>query len=222
MFACAPLLPAARPVVFHVKHSSLPPFDVSRETRERLVTFTTLLQKWSKSVNLLARGDLSALWPRHIEDSLQIAPLLAKDGSVAIDMGSGAGFPGLILAIATDKPFHLVEADKRKAAFLREVAREVKAPVQVHAVRIEAAMLPEANVVTARGLAPVTDLLALALPLLSPNGQCIFLKGRSVENELTQARRQWQMQITRWQSRTEPDACVLQISEIVLARPAGA
>lgn len=208
--------------MFHVKHPSLPPFDVSRETQERLAAFAALLKKWSNSLNLLARGDLSALWSRHIEDSLQVAPLLDQDGSAAIDLGSGAGFPGLILAIATDKPFHLVEADKRKAAFLREAARAVNAPVQVHAVRIETVRLPAASVVTARGLAPVTELLSLALPLLSPNGQCIFLKGRSVENELTQARRQWQMQITRWQSRTESAACVLQISEIVLARPTGA
>ncbi len=153
---------------------------------------------------------------------MQIAPLLDKERSVAIDLGSGAGFPGLILAIATDKPFHLVEADKRKAAFLREAAREVNAPVQVHAVRIEAAILPRASVITARALAPITELLHLALPLLSPDGRCIFFKGRNVENELTQARRQWQMQLTRWQSRTEPSASVLQISEIVLARHAGA
>jgi len=197
----------------------LPPADVSRETRERLEVFAAELTRWSRRINLISKGDLDHLWPRHIEDSLQLAPLLSNHDPPAIDLGSGGGFPGLILAIATAHEFHLVEADQRKATFLREAARLTNAPVTVHASRIEALDLPPARVVTARALAPLPDLLRLATPKLRPDGICLFLKGRTAQDELTQARRQWHIQTTQWRSRTNPDACILQLSEIAPVRP---
>ena len=130
----------------------------------------------------------------------------------AIDLGSGAGFPGLILALATGTPFDLIEADQRKAAFLREAARVTGAPVRVHATRIESAGLAPAPLVTARAVAPLSKLLALAAPLLAPGGQCLFLKGASVQSELTHAAAQWHMHVERIPSRTAPDACILRIS----------
>ncbi len=132
----------------------------------------------------------------------------------AIDLGSGAGFPGLVLALATRVPFDLIESDQRKAAFLREAARLTGAPVRVHAVRIEAANVGPAPLITARGLAPLPRLLSLAAPLLTKSGECLFLKGAGAEAELTQSTAKWHMQVERIPSRTAPDACILRISEL--------
>ena len=147
-------------------------------------------------------------------NSLQVASLIRRPCDRAIDLGSGAGFPGLILALATNVAFDLIEADQRKAAFLREAARITGAPVNVHAVRIEVANLPPAPLITARGLAPLPKLLALAEPLLAPGGECLFLKGANVQTELTHAAAQWHMQVQRVPSRTAPDACILRISDL--------
>ncbi len=187
---------------------------VSRETRARLEEFATLLLRWNKTINLIARRDEPALWPRHIADSLQLAPLIPPGSSRGIDLGTGGGFPGLVLAIATDIPFDLIEADQRKAAFLREAGRATRAPVQVHAVRAEAVRLVPAPLITSRALASLPHLLTLAAPLLASGGICLFLKGARVESELTAAAAEWHMQITRVPSQTAPGACILRISDI--------
>jgi len=201
---------------FHVEHSSEPK-DVPRETLDR---FTGLLLRWNRTVNLISANDEPLLWDRHIRDSLQLAPLLVHRPDRAIDLGSGAGFPGLVLAIATGIPFDLIEADKRKAAFLREAARITGAPVQVHAVRIEAAQVAPAPLITARALAPLSRLLSLAAPLLTADGTCLFLKGASAKAELTHAATQWHMQVQSVPSRTIPDACILRISHLSRVTPA--
>ncbi|HLY90767.1 MAG TPA: 16S rRNA (guanine(527)-N(7))-methyltransferase RsmG [Acetobacteraceae bacterium] len=193
-----------------MEHSS-EPNDVPRETLDR---FATLLLRWNRTVNLISANDEPLLWDRHIGDSLQLVPLLVPPPDRAIDLGSGAGFPGLILAIATGIPFDLIEADKRKAAFLREAARITGAPVQVHTVRIEAARVAPAPLVTARALAPLPRLLSLAAPLLTPDGTCLFLKGTNARTELTHAATQWHMQVQSVPSRTIPDACILRISHL--------
>jgi 16S rRNA (guanine527-N7)-methyltransferase len=192
----------------------LRPNDVSRETLAELEKFSALLLRWNRTVNLIAPRDEPLLWKRHIADSLQLVPLIRQPCDRAIDLGSGAGFPGLILALATNIPFDLIEADQRKAAFLREAARITGARVRVHAVRIEAAKLPPAPLITARGLAPLPKLLDLAAPFLAPGGQCLFLKGANVQTELTHAAAQWHMQAERIPSRTAPDARVLRISDL--------
>ena len=193
-----------------MKHSS-EPNDVSRETLDR---FAALLLRWNRTVNLISANDEPLLWDRHIGDSLQLVPLMVPRPDRAIDLGSGAGFPGLVLATATGIPFDLIEADKRKAAFLREAARITGAPVQVHAVRIEAARVAPAPLITARALAPLPRLLSLAAPLLTPDGTCLFLKGASAKAELTDAATQWHMQVQSVPSRTIPDACILRISHL--------
>ena len=181
---------------------------------EALNQFAALLVRWNRTVNLIARGDEPCIWPRHIEDSLQLAPFIPAHTERGIDLGSGAGFPGLILALATGRPFDLIEADQRKAAFLREAARMTRAPVRVHAARIEAATLLPAPLVTARALAPLPDLLRLAAPKLTNDGMALFLKGANHDAELTRARREWQMRVERIPSRTAPGAVVLKISEL--------
>jgi len=187
---------------------------VSRETRARLEAFAALLLRWNPTINLIARRDEPVLWPRHIADSLQLAPLIPAGTTRGIDLGTGGGFPGLILAIATDIPFDLIEADQRKAAFLREAGRATQAPVHVHAVRAEAANLVAAPLITSRALAPLPHLLALTAPLLAPGGICLFLKGAGVESELTAAAAEWHMQVKRVPSQTAPGACILRISDI--------
>lgn len=191
---------------------------VSRETQSRLAIYVELLLRWNATINLISRRDEPMVWERHIADSLALLPLIPEAATHAIDLGSGAGLPGLVLAIASGRAFALVEADQRKAAFLREAARATAAPVTVHAVRIEALSLPAAPLLTARALAPLADLLGWAERFLAPGGVCLFPKGRTALDELTQARAQWHMQAERVASPTEPAASILRISEITRVR----
>ena len=188
--------------------------DVSRETLAKLDRFIAFLLRWNSTVNLIARADESFVWARHIADLLQLVPLMTPRPERAIDLGSGAGFPGLILALATGVPFDLIELDQRKAAFLREAARSTGAPAQIYPIRIEAADLPPAPLITARAVAALPKLLALAAPLLAPDGMCLFLKGANVDAELTHAATQWQMQADGIPSRTAPDARILRITRL--------
>ncbi len=185
--------------------------EVSRETQEALHRFAGLLLRWNRTVNLISRSDEQHLWERHIDDSLQLLPLMEPLPSHAIDLGTGAGFPGLVLALASRVHFDLIEADRRKCAFLREAARITGAPVHIHAVRVETADVPPAPLVSARGLAPLPRLLGMAAPLLTAGGRCLFLKGARVDMELTHAAAKWQMQVDRIPSQTDPEAYILRI-----------
>jgi 16S rRNA (guanine527-N7)-methyltransferase len=188
--------------------------DVSRETRQRLDDFVDLLIRWSPAINLIGDADRPAIWARHVADSLQLLPLLRGRPPPAIDLGSGAGFPGLVLAITSGHHFHLIEADQRKAAFLSDAARVTAAPVSIHVQRIETVYLPPVATVTVRALAPLPKLLALAKPFLQPDGVLLCLKGRNAKQELTAARAQWHMHVTAIPSRTDATGSILQISEI--------
>ena len=187
---------------------------VSRETAERLDQFVALVLAWNRTINLIGKQDAAQIRARHLDDSLALLPHLPEGFTRAIDLGSGGGFPGLVLAIATGRPFDLVESDQRKAAFLREAARVTNAPATVHAARIEAVRLAPAPLVTARALAPLATLLDWATPLLAPGGVCVFPKGRTAEQELTQAREQWHMRVEQWSNPLAPDARILRLSEI--------
>jgi 16S rRNA (guanine527-N7)-methyltransferase len=173
-----------------------------------------LLLRWQRTINLISPRDVDQVWTRHIADSLQLAALIPPGTNRAIDLGSGAGLPGLVLAIATGIAFDLVEADQRKAAFLREATRITSATATIHATRIETARLAPAPLITARALAPLATLLAWASPLLAPGGICLFPKGRGAEDELTAAAAQWQMHTHRTPSQTDPSATIFRISEI--------
>jgi len=147
-------------------------------------------------MNLISRRDEATIRPRHIEDSLRVAALLPAGTDRVIDLGSGGGFPGLVIAIATGVMVELIEEDARKCAFLREAARVTAAPARIHRARIQHAKLPPASVVTARALAELGDLLALATPLLTANGVCLFPKGRDTGTEIEAARRVWDFDVT--------------------------
>ncbi len=187
---------------------------VSRETQDRLETYAALLARWNRRINLVAANDLPRLWPRHIEDALQLMPFIPAGTDALTDLGSGGGLPGLVLAIASGLPVTLVEADQRKCAFLREAARTVQARATIVASRIEDANLPRATLITARALAPLDRLLGLAAPHLAPGGTCVFLKGASVQDELTVARRQWHMQASLSPSRTDAQGTILVVTDL--------
>ena len=180
------------------------PPGVSRETLGRLHAYAALLETWTSAINLVGAADREQIWSRHIEDSLRLLPHVPPGATHGMDLGSGAGLPGLVLAIASGIPFALVESDRRKAAFLQEAIRVTSAPAQVHAVRIEALTLPPAPLVTARALAPLDRLLTLAAPLLTKGGTALFPKGVRVEAELEQARRTWHMDVVQHNSPGQP------------------
>jgi len=201
------------------------PDDVSRETLDRLSRYEALLRKWQARINLVGPRTLNDVWRRHFLDSAQLFPLVPDPAATLIDFGSGAGFPGLVLAILASavRPglvVHLVESDARKAAFLIEAVRETGAAAKVHTARVEtmAGRLPAADVVTARALAPLSTLLALAYPLLAPGGMGLFLKGAKAEAEIEAARRDWRFQLDRRPSRSDPDGTVLTVIDIAPAR----
>jgi 16S rRNA (guanine(527)-N(7))-methyltransferase RsmG len=202
-----------------VKQLTAAELGVSRETEARLQDYVALLLRWNRSINLVAESTLDAVWQRHIMDSLQLLHLLpATPGSIT-DLGSGAGFPGLVLAVASGRETHLVESDRRKCAFLMEAARTLGLTrAHIHPQRIEAATPPPAAVVTARALAPLPILLGHAAKLLAPGGFALFPKGRTADEELTAAAPHWTMRVERFPSRTDSAAAILRLSEI---RPAG-
>ncbi len=180
----------------------------------KLRQFEALVHKWSAKINLVSRHDLQNLWDRHIQDSLALIPYIPAGTSAAIDLGSGAGFPGLVLAIETGIPFTLIESDSRKAAFLLDAARELQARAKILNCRIEAAKCPPAPLITARALAPLDKLLALAVPHLAADGVCLFPKGRSFEEELQAAESHWRMQVERCKNPFDTDACILRLGNI--------
>ena len=187
---------------------------VSRETRERLNTYADLLRKWQRSINLVGPRTIDDLWNRHFTDSAQLLPLIPPSARVLVDFGSGAGFPGLVLAILGVAQVHLIESDQRKATFLREVARATGTPITVHAKRIEQVAPFPADVVSARALAPLADLLGFAAPFLRPDSLCLFPKGQMAEDELTAASKNWNMNVDRIQSVTDPSATILRVSQV--------
>lgn len=184
---------------------------------EKLLAFAALVQKWSPRINLVSKSDLPHIWERHIEDSLRLIPFIPSTVSRAIDLGSGAGFPGLVLCIATGLPFDLIEADSRKAAFLMEAARQTGAPAKIHNCRIEAAAVQPAKLITARALAPLEKLLGLAAPLLADDGFCLFPKGSNLETELTAASALWHMDANRFSSPDWGESYILKVSQIQYA-----
>jgi 16S rRNA (guanine527-N7)-methyltransferase len=193
---------------------------VSRETLVRLDRFVELLLEWQQHTNLIAPSTEPALWTRHIADSLQLLPL-APQAKVWVDLGSGAGFPGLVIACALagekDAEVHLVESIGKKATFLREAVRATGVPAEVHAMRVAdfAKRAPKRiDVVTARALAPLPKLLAEAYPLLKTGARALFPKGQDVATELTEAAKCWNIATTLAESRTDPRSRIVIVESI--------
>ena len=187
--------------------------SVSRETLDRLETYAALLIRWQKRINLVGRSTLADPWRRHFLDSAQLFPLLPAGTQTLVDLGSGAGFPGLVLAILGVPQVTLVEADQRKAAFLRECARVTGTPVTIRAERIEAVPPSRADVITARALAPVDTVLELSRPFRGPETVLLLLKGRLAEAELTRLPADSTVRIARWPSATNAESTILRVTE---------
>nr|WP_236262471.1 16S rRNA (guanine(527)-N(7))-methyltransferase RsmG [Caenispirillum salinarum] len=187
---------------------------VSRETLDRLSLYAELLVKWQKKINLVGPATIPDLWRRHMLDSAQLWPRLPAGLPRLIDIGSGAGFPALVLAIMGVPDVHVIESDQRKCTFMREVARQTGAPVTVHTQRIEQVTDLQAPVVTARALAALPKLIDLAAPLLAENGEMLLLKGQNIDEELTQARKIWIFEDTRSPSQSDPSGVVLRLREV--------
>lgn len=187
---------------------------VSRETLERLQAYLDLLVRWQAKINLVGPSTLADPWRRHILDSGQLWRWWPPGARSMVDLGSGAGLPGIVLAVLGAPDVHLIESDQRKAAFLREAARACGAPVTVHAQRSEAVAPLAADVVTARALAPLPDLLELAWRHVHDGTTCLFLKGRGAESELTLAHEDWTMRVAMEGSLSDPEGHILLISEI--------
>lgn len=200
-------------------HDADLPAGVSRETHERLEALLALTRKWNPAINLVSKSSLGDGWSRHVLDSAQLERLAPPTALTWADLGSGGGYPGLVVAALSAEtcPLRrvtLVESDQRKATFLREVARQLDLQVQVRAERIEDCPPLAAAVVSARALAPLPALCGLALRHLAPDGVALFLKGRDHATELDQARKIWTFQAQTHPSLTDPQAAVLALSEI--------
>lgn len=187
---------------------------VSRETLDRLAIYVGLLERWQRAINLVGSSTLADTWRRHVLDSGQLWRFWPSGAQRLVDVGSGAGLPGLILAILGAPETHLIESDRRKASFLREAARACGVSVTVHAQRIEDVQPLAADVVTARALAPLPQLLAMAAPHVQPCTTYLLPKGRGVAGELTLARESWTMRVVPERSLSDPDGHVLIISEV--------
>jgi len=185
--------------------------NVSRETLERFECYADLLVKWNARFNLVGRSTLGDLWHRHMLDSAQLFEHLPPSVHRLVDFGSGAGFPGLVLAIMGVPDVHLIEANARKSAFLLEAARVTGTSVTVHNARVENGTPLTADVVTARAMASLPILLDYAIPYLKPNSICLFLKGSDVKEELTELRSLWNIRDHTHQSITNPESVIVRL-----------
>lgn len=196
---------------------------VSRETLDRLETYADLLARWNQRINLVSPGTIKDLWKRHISDSIQLAALAPKRAETWIDLGSGAGLPGLIVAAARQdfdplERMVVVDSDSRKCAFMSEAARAMNIPVEVRSQRLairsgEKAAEPF-DIISARALAPLPLLLDYAAPFIKNTTICLFPKGKTRNTEIAEAQRSWHMKLEEIPSVSDPSGAVLRIREV--------
>ena len=189
---------------------------VSRETLARLKAYVGLLQDWNTRHNLVSAKSLEDVWHRHVWDSAQLAPLLPQNAKTMADLGSGAGFPGLVLAeLLRDRvAVTLFESTRKKCDFLSAAAERMQLTVTVVNARIEASRQGPFDVVTARALAPLDKLLGYAQQIADRRTVCLFLKGQSLAVELTEARKSWRMKALQHPSATDPSGVILEVREL--------
>ena len=188
--------------------------DVSRETLARLEKYAELLQKWQAKINLVSRGSLKDLWRRHFLDSAQLAPVIQKVGGASprcLDIGAGAGFPGMVLAIQNVGEWTLVESDQRKTAFLAELSRSAEVSVTLRGERIETMEAFAVDVITARAVAPLERLLTYAKPFVAEQTICLFPKGQRYAQEIDEARDRWDVEVEALPSLSDADGRILLI-----------
>ena len=205
------MLPPLTPAAFQLQTG------VSRETLARLEAYVGLLTAWNRRINLVGPRTIGDIWRRHILDAAQLLPFIPPKTRVLLDIGSGAGLPGLVLAMLGGAETHLVEADQRKCVFLREAARITGTKLHTHAQRLEKCPRFSADVVTARAFAPLPDLLDQVEGFIDTHSILLFLKGKTVGEELTEARKGWKMRATLHQSVSDPSGTVLRLEQVIRA-----
>ncbi|MCC7305064.1 MAG: 16S rRNA (guanine(527)-N(7))-methyltransferase RsmG [Alphaproteobacteria bacterium] len=192
-------------------------YNVSRETFGKLKLYSELLVKWQKAINLVSPGSLEHMWERHFADSAQLASLVPASSKVA-DLGSGAGFPGMVLAIMRpDLNVHLIESDGRKCEFLKNVSRETETDIIIHNTRVEEALDGTGSkIIVARGFAPLSKILDYAAPSIEKNPDLvlILLKGKDAAEEIKDAQKKWNFTVKQTESRTDRQAKILEISQV--------
>ena len=203
----------------YISDDVLARLSVSRESFTRIESYVQLLLTWQAKINLIGSSTIEDVWRRHILDSLQLLPLMESRTESVADLGSGAGMPGLILALGGNLRADLYESNGKKVAFLREVIRQTKANAEVHQIRLETledhlpAKIPQ--YVTARALAPLEKLLFWAEPLLKRGAIGLFHKGQDVDSEVIEATKVWKMgAINKHASMTDSDGTILEVKEI--------
>lgn len=193
-------------------------FNVSRETLDRLDIYVRLLEKWSARINLISRDTMSHVWHRHIADSLQLLQLAGEHWQLWLDLGSGAGFPGLVVAAATEanggKKLRLVESDSRKCAFLHTVIRETAVSAEVVNSRIEDLIPQQSDIISARALAHLSALLAMTEKHRKSDGIGLFPKGRTVHKEIEEASCLWRFESSVFPSLTDPAAGIVKVGAL--------
>jgi 16S rRNA (guanine527-N7)-methyltransferase len=187
---------------------------VSRETLEKLTAYVELLSQWNRRINLVSANTMGDVWRRHILDCAQLAKHLPRQTRVAVDLGAGAGLPGLILAAMGVPEMHLVESDLRKSAFLREAARIMDVAVTLHPERIEKVTAFPADAVVARACTNLDQLIDYSEKFISPKTVCLFLKGENASEELAAAEASWSLASETIPSLSDPSGMILKLSAI--------
>jgi 16S rRNA (guanine527-N7)-methyltransferase len=202
---------------------SLAAYHVSRESLGRLEILVKLLLEWQKHINLIAPSTIPEVWNRHVIDSLQLVPLLPAHTQAIADLGSGAGFPALVLAAVQPATVHMYEANAKKVAFMHEALRQMKCCAVVHSERLEPLSvptnMPKVQVVTARAFAPLPLLLDLAEPFLRGGAVGLFHKGQDINAELTEAAKSWRITFVKHKSPIDSQSGILEVKEIVRVQP---
>ncbi len=185
---------------------------VSRETLEKFQVYESVLRKWQSAINLVGPSTIGNIWERHFLDSAQIYPLISNKDGVLVDLGSGAGFPGLVLAVMGLGNVHLIESDQRKATFLREAARIMNVPVFVHGKRVSDVFIDrKVDFVTARALAPLNELIGMSFQWLYGGATGFFLKGKNSLDEVKSAQGEYSLDIKSIPSLTDPEGILLRL-----------
>ena len=193
-------------------------FNASDFLMEKLDLYICLLTEWQKRMNIVSKKSFEHVWERHILDSIQLSHFIGQETKTIVDLGSGGGFPGLILALnfleCGGPEIHLIEANKKKALFLIEANKMLNSNVVVHADRLETISNLKADVLTARALAPLENLLGLAYRFLNSESECLFLKGESYNREVEEAEKKWRMQISTFDSISKKGSKILKIKKL--------
>ena len=182
---------------------------VSRETMAKLAAYEALIFRWQKKINLVSRASLDQIWQRHFLDCWQMIHHIRPTDHRLADLGSGNGMPGIIFALCTDLEVILIESDRRKAVFLNEAVRVLGLQVKIAPRRIENLPPLGVDIITARALAPLNQLLDYAHTHINKNGICIFAKGRQLQTEIKNAKKQWRLTSESFNSKTDPDGILV-------------